>query len=127
MRKTPGQQRWDDGDDRVRVLLECALKDSPTIVASVIEREGYAVRTCDGPTGTTCDLLDHGACALVDGADVVVNLLGTTPDEQAVLDTMTGLRRPPAIAVEVGKANRLTKRVLLTDIQRALDGSVQPS
>jgi hypothetical protein len=121
MRKTSGQQRWDDGDDRVRVLLECALKDSPTIVASII------VRTCDGPTGTTCDLLDHGACALVDGADVVVNLLGTTPDEQAVLDAMTGLRRPPAIAVEVGKANTLTKRVLLADIQRALDGSDRPS
>ena len=72
MRKS-ATQRWDESEsNRVRVLLECPPAESPSIIASAIERRGYAVRTCEGPSVKPCALLDHGACALVDGADVVV-------------------------------------------------------
>jgi len=36
----------------------------------------------------------------VDGASVVVNLLGATPSEQSVLPAVAGLRRCPAILAE---------------------------
>lgn len=101
MRKS-AKQRWDESEsNRVRVLLECPPAGSPSIIASAIERRGYAVRTCDGPSAKPCALLDHGACALVDGADVVVNMLGSTPREIPVLDAVAGLRRCPAMVVEV--------------------------
>ncbi len=102
MRKSPRQPRWDEGDAaRVRVLLECPAPDSPSIIASAIERRRYAVRTCEGPSAGSCALLDDGACALVDGADVVVNMLGATPRESRVLPAVAGLRRCPAIVAEV--------------------------
>lgn len=101
MRKS-AKQRWDESEsNRVRVLLECPPSGSPSIIASAIERRGYAVRTCDGPSAKPCALLDHGACALVDGADVVVNMLGSTPREIPVLHAVAGLRRCPAMVVEV--------------------------
>ena len=97
MRKS-AKQRWDESEsNRVRVLLECPPAGSPSIIASAIERRGYAVRTCDGPSAKPCALLDHGACALVDGADVVVNMLGSTPGEIPVLPAVAGLRRYPAM------------------------------
>ena len=102
MRKPPRQPRWDESDaTRVRVLLECPPSDSPSIIASAIERRGYAVRTCEGPSLGPCALLEDGACALVDGADVVVNMLGTTPREARVLPAVAGLRRCPAVVAEV--------------------------
>lgn len=102
MRKSPRQPRWDESDDaRVRVLLECPPSDSPSIIASAIEQRGYAVRICEGPSVQPCELLENGACALVDGADVVVNMLGATPSEIRVLPAVAGLRRYPAILAEV--------------------------
>ncbi len=101
MRKS-ATQRWDESEsNRVRVLLECPPAESPSIIASAIERRGYAVRTCEGPSVKPCALLDHGACALVDGADVVVNMLGSTPGEVPVLPAVAALRRCPAMVVEV--------------------------
>ena len=102
MRKPPRQPRWDESDAaRVRVLLECPPASSPSIIASAIERRGYAVRTCEGPTIGPCALLDNGACALVDGADAVINMLGTSRCEAPVLEAIAGLRRRPAIVAEV--------------------------
>lgn len=67
---------WKSGSPRV--LLECAPHDSPDIIAEVIRREGYEVAVCTGPDQShPCDLLEHGSCALVGDADVVVNLLGS--------------------------------------------------
>jgi hypothetical protein len=102
MRKSPRQSRWDESDAaRVRVLLECPPSDSPSIIASAIERRGYAVSICEGPSVQPCELLENGACALVDGADVVVNMLGSTPSEIPVLPAVAGLRRYPAILARV--------------------------
>jgi hypothetical protein len=105
--------------------LECAPDAAPTLIASLIEREGYAVRTCEGPTDDACDLLDRGACSLVDGADVVVNLLGDSPSERAVLGATERLRRPPAVVAQVGNASTLTRRALLDDIDRALEAQAR--
>lgn len=101
MKKSPSQPRWDESDaSRVRILLECPPESSPSVIASAIESHGYAVRTCKGPSVAPCALIDQGACALVDGADVVVNLLGATPSEESVLPAVAGLRRCPAILAE---------------------------
>lgn len=101
MGKRASVRHWSDGDgDRPRVLLECPPEESPAIVASLLERHGYEVRTCDGPRATTCELLDHGVCPLVDGADAVVNLLGSEPDDRTVLDAVARIRRPPAVVAQ---------------------------
>jgi hypothetical protein len=97
-KKSPSWEAEDD--DRVRVLIECQHTDSPAIIASVIEREGYAVRTCTGPDAGGCDLVDHGNCALVDGADVVVNLLRDPVEGPRIADAVASVRRPPALVVE---------------------------
>jgi len=100
MRRRSARQPWSDAPDpRARVLLECGPEAAPSIVASVIERHGYEVRTCEGPGSGPCDLLQDGACALVDGADVVVNMLGTSGS--TVLAQVSGQRRPPAVVAEM--------------------------
>lgn len=99
MRRTPTRESWDEStDDRVRVLLEFGPESSPSIMAAIIERHGFEVRSCEGPDHDHgCDLIENGMCALVDGADVVVNMLSTPLDAPMVLDAVTGLRRPPAV------------------------------
>ena len=66
-------------------------------MVSVIERHGFAVRACENPEAEGCDLLDHGACTLVQGADVVVNILPCSAAARQVLDETTRLRRPPTV------------------------------
>jgi hypothetical protein len=101
VRRSEPRQSWDqEDDDRVRVLLECAPDDSPSIIATTIEREGYAVRTCNGPGDVVCDLDRHGACDLVEGADVVVNLLPGAEGRQ-LADRIASARRPPAVVAQV--------------------------
>ena len=126
------QQVWDDTDDgRVRVLLECEPSDSPTLIASLIERHGFDVRVCEGPGEQRCTLLNHEACGLVDGADVVVNLLHHGHDADAVLDAVAAQRRPPAVVTDhpatperdrrvVSIASPVTRRSLLGGISDAL-------
>ncbi|MEZ5177489.1 MAG: hypothetical protein R2746_04175 [Acidimicrobiales bacterium] len=95
------QRPWEDEpDDRVRVLVECQHTDSPGIIATVVEREGYAVRTCEGPDIGRCELVEHGHCGLVEGADVVVNLLRDPEEGPKIADAVASLRRPPALVVE---------------------------
>ena len=101
MRRRPIRQAWASrADPRVRVVLECQPESSPSIISSVIERHGYAVRTCEGPGRHGCDLLVNGVCALVDGADVVVNMLRTPTVGRSILDEVAAIRRPPAIVAE---------------------------
>ena len=101
MRRNERRQRWNDEDDeRIRVLVECSPADSPAIVARSLEREGYDVRTCTGPTDVACDLDRHGACDLVDGADVVVNLL-EGDHGHALAARVAAARRPPAVVAQV--------------------------
>lgn len=97
-KKTPSWESADRG--RVRVLIECQHTDSPAIIASVIEREGYEVRTCLGPDAGSCDLVDNGHCGLVDGADVVVNLLRDPVEGPRIAQAVGSVRRPPAQVVE---------------------------
>lgn len=92
---------WDvETGGQVRVLIECQHTDSPAIIASVIEREGYAVRTCTGPDAGRCELVEHGHCGLVDGADVVVNLLRDPVEGPQIAEAVASVRRPPALVVE---------------------------
>ena len=98
---------WDDaGTERPRVLIECPSTASPSIIADLVSRSGYEVRTCVGPDdrGHRCDLLDEGACELVSGADVVVNMLGVRKDAGSrVAEAVLSERRPPKVVVEIAQ------------------------
>ncbi|HMS13679.1 MAG TPA: hypothetical protein PKD80_11295 [Microthrixaceae bacterium] len=131
---------WKSGSPRV--LLECAPHDSPDIIAEVIRREGYEVAVCTGPDQShPCDLLEHGSCALVGDADVVVNLLGSQTGNE-IGRQVAAARRPPPLVLEVrpryeaeldgmpdGRSVKITKRVsrsnLLASIREALRRSSQ--
>lgn len=104
---------WDPDAPGPRVLLECPATASPSMIARVVERQGFQVRTCDGPADRGgCDLIDHGTCGLVAGADVVVNMLDAAdPEAHDVLAAVTDERRPPAVVVELTRP-RLQRRVL---------------
>ncbi len=119
MRRAATDATWDDDrSGRPRVVLECPPAGSPQIVARAIERHGYEVRICEGPDRRhQCPLVHDGACALVNGADVVVNLLGTDPGDPAadVLPAVAGERRPPAIVSDRAPADDHAHRVVITD------------
>jgi hypothetical protein len=114
-RRTPRQTWTDHTDLRVRVLLECEPESTPAIIASVIERHGYAVRSCEGPDAHGCDLLVNGVCALVDGADVVVNMLRTPVVGRNILNGVAAVRRPPAVVAEVRHSEGLAASGSVTD------------
>lgn len=95
---------WDAVDPgRTRVLLECPKSSSPTLIADAIERHGYEVKICEGPDHRhDCPLVTEGVCTLVNGADVVVNMLnGPDPEQREVLSSITAERRPPAVVAEL--------------------------
>ncbi|MEI2650941.1 MAG: hypothetical protein V9G12_01975 [Microthrixaceae bacterium] len=99
------QRAWTDQPARPRVLLECHHHDSPDLIAAAIRRQGFDVAYCTGPTAAeACDLLARGACALVDEADVVVNMLCSETGDR-VARAVDGARRRPGVVVEVGIAN----------------------
>jgi hypothetical protein len=77
--------------ERPRVLLECPPEASPFVVADVLERAGFEVEVCEGPTDrAACPLTTGGSCPAVEGADVVVNLLGMGPEHGA--EVLSGVR-----------------------------------
>ena len=41
---------WANEPTRPRVLLECSPHDSPDLIAGAIERQGFDVGICTGPT-----------------------------------------------------------------------------
>lgn len=103
MSRTDRHRPWDPGGQKPRVLLECPDSSSPSVVSDVIERHGFDVRVCEGPAERGgCELIDHGTCALVSGADVVVNMLDAAdPQAVEVLAAVTSERRPPGVVVEL--------------------------
>ena len=103
MRDADDHRPWDPTNPKLRVLLECPASSSPTLVAAAVERMGVEVRVCEGPAARGgCDLIDDGSCTLVNGADVVVNMLSADdPQDLEVLEAVTGERRPPAVVVEL--------------------------
>jgi len=107
MRRRSARQPWDGATgDRARVLLECEPEHSPSIIASVIERYGYDVRTCEGPDAGRCDLLANGSCGLVEGADVVVNMLHPRRQGAELLARETALDESPAVVAEMTRSQR---------------------
>ncbi|MCP4434642.1 MAG: hypothetical protein GY812_03975 [Actinomycetia bacterium] len=95
-------ETWADApEDRIRVLLECDPASSPSIIGPMIERRGFEVRTCEGPDSVPCDLLTSGACPLVDGADVVVNIIRERETAIELVNAVTAIRRPPAVLAQV--------------------------
>lgn len=140
---------WSDvPEDVPRVLLECPAGSSPLLIADAIERQGYAVKVCEGPDARTpCSLVSEGVCALVSGADVVVNLLnGPDPEARRVITAIAEQRRPPEVVTELTQpeierhaddedwpfrrdhvtivASPLTSRTLLLAIEEALSRRV---
>ncbi|MEI2699970.1 MAG: hypothetical protein V9E94_17135 [Microthrixaceae bacterium] len=104
MRRPLPTGTWDDAPpEKVRVLVECPPEHTPDVIAGILERNGYAVRTCEGPDKRHhCPLVTTGSCNLVSGADVVVNLFGgSNPHTSEVLTAITDERRPPAVVTEV--------------------------
>lgn len=140
MRRSATREPWDDSTDtRPRVLLEGGPEYPPSVIAPIIERHGFEVRTCEGPTHESgCDLLENGMCSLVDGADVVVNMLSTPVEAPMVLDAVTGVRRPPGLVATEAAATAesppvalirgpVTKSKLINAIHEALERSRKPS
>lgn len=106
MVRRPLHDPWEGTDGtRVRVLVECEPSTTSSLIATAIEERGYAVRVCDGPARDRgCVLLDQGACGLVDGADVIVNLLHPAdPETRRVLGAVSQQRRPPAVVTGRGR------------------------
>lgn len=122
MARRSAKQTWSDDDGtKPRVLLECPPEASPSMIATVVERHGYAVRTCDGPAAGPCDLEHDGACGLVDGADVVVNMLGFGATGRQVLEQVADGRRPPALVAELTRPQAIAAAI---DDPRLASGQV---
>ncbi|MCU0271069.1 MAG: hypothetical protein MUF83_20830 [Acidimicrobiales bacterium] len=132
MKRRSNTATWDGAPERrVRVLLECPPESSPAIIADALERQGFEVRTCEGPDRRhACALLHDGACSLVDGADVVVNLLdGPDDDAGRVLGALTHERRPPGIvttqsAMEVASGREVPAEAVLPQRLTVVQGSL---
>lgn len=88
---------------RPQVLLECPADASPSIVASILEREGFDVVTCEGPTpGHHCRLTEGEPCTAVQDADVVFSMLDRRrPESEGVLPAMlaSSERCPPVVVI----------------------------
>jgi hypothetical protein len=91
-----------------RVVVECRDADVSDAAAEILTAAGHEVRTCPGPDDRhRCPLLETGSCALVDGADVVVNLLGFRDDDRnAVLDRLQATAPGTPVVVEASPAER---------------------
>lgn len=73
--RLPGND-WSDDGSSTRVLIEADDHALSWAMQATLERAGYEVETCPGPSSTRrCALLDSGRCELQAGADVIVNCL----------------------------------------------------
>jgi hypothetical protein len=76
---------WPDGaGGGPRVVVECRDDVLADAAAGTLSAAGYHVMSCVGPDDRhRCPLLDGGGCPLVEGADVVVDMLGFGDDDGA--------------------------------------------
>lgn len=119
---TSRKRRWDgpkfapaDGGGP-RVVIECADGAEASIIARPLERAGFSVALCDGPSRKAgpCPLVDGRGCPAADQADVVVNLLGIgSMQAQEVMATVHRVNPEATFVVRVAPADaqRLTERV----------------
>lgn len=124
-----------------RVLLECPPESSPAVVSGLLDRAGFDVIVCEGPTShERCPMATGSPCAAVGAVDVVVNFLGRGNEARAeVLPALvaSGPRRPAVVAM-VGSddtdvpegAVTVDRRVggteLVEAVHRALDSAQRP-
>ncbi len=66
---------WSRHDTGPRVLVETTCFVKRDVLATILTRNGYSVRTCGGPEASDerCPLADHEECTRVAGADVIVH------------------------------------------------------
>lgn len=96
-----GLPKWSASGVRPRVVVEHDDAVWRWAAAGVLESAGYQVLGCGGPhafADGTCPLVSEGRCALIEGADVVVNGLGIRhPANRDVLTTMRGASSVPVL------------------------------
>lgn len=67
---------WDGTSGQPRVLVEADDSAVAWAMEATLERAGYEVATCAGPSPEApCALVETGACDLQAGADVIVNCI----------------------------------------------------
>lgn len=74
---------WPETHDRPRVLIESSDGAMRWAEETLLERAGYEVRTCEGPSqfkDGRCPLVTTGECGLAWDADVVYNQLSLHPE-----------------------------------------------
>lgn len=88
-------------DVRPRVVVEHEDPVWRWAAAGVLEQAGYQVLGCGGPhelADGKCPMVTTGRCALIEGADVVVNGLGIRePVHQDVLGAVQGSSSVPVL------------------------------
>ena len=111
--------RWpDQRGDGARVAVECDDPDVASAAAAALTASGHEVAICVGPDAHhRCPLLEQDRCSLVEGADVVVNLLGFGGDRRHRVLPRVRQRYPSTpIAAEASTAQRFTYRDLLASV-----------
>lgn len=103
-RRVPAAPSWPGPHgDRSRVLVEDPDGANQWAIHRALTKAGFDVATCDGPTSFPdgrCPLVEHGSCALVDGADVIYNALPLREADSRIL-LRTLRRRAPLTPVLV--------------------------
>lgn len=80
---------WSADAKQPHVLVECDDGAIGWAVSKTLERSGYAVETCTGPSMTaSCALIDSGRCELQSGADVIVNCMNGPARDELVQRTV---------------------------------------
>jgi len=111
--------RWPaDRGQATRVAVECDDPATTAAAVAVLQAAGHEVAVCAGPDAHhRCPLLEQDRCPLVEGSDVVVNLLGFGGERRhRVLPHLRRRYPTTPIAAEASTAQRFTYRDLLTSV-----------
>ena len=95
---------WSVEDTGTRVLVEATDGLTRDVVTRILTREGYAVRSCEGPEASDapCPITRGQDCAGVTGADVVVQVMHhSDPSVREVLIEIKRQRPDLPVVVEV--------------------------
>lgn len=95
---------WSADETGTRVLVEATDGLTRDVVTRILTREGYHVRSCEGPEASDapCPLTVGQECPGMTGADVVVQVMRQTdPKTRQVLVEITRRRPDLPVVVEV--------------------------